>query len=62
MTREAERDSLSTSSLIISLPTLASLSHVRQFLVSKNGEVLGRYFSTTTPDKIAGDIEKALEQ
>lgn len=33
-----------------------------QFLISKNGEVLGRYFSTTTPDKIEGDIEKALAE
>jgi glutathione peroxidase len=31
-----------------------------KFLVSKDGTVLGRYAPTTTPEKISGDIEKAL--
>lgn len=31
-----------------------------KFLVDKNGSVLKRYGSTTKPDKIAADIEKAL--
>ena len=31
-----------------------------KFLVNKEGEVVKRYAPTTTPDKIAGDIEKAL--
>ena len=31
-----------------------------KFLVGRDGTVLKRYGSTTTPEKIAGDIEKAL--
>ena len=31
-----------------------------KFLIGKDGAVLKRYGSTTKPDKIAGDIEKAL--
>jgi glutathione peroxidase len=31
-----------------------------KFLVAKDGTVLQRYAPTTTPDKIAGDIEAAL--
>jgi glutathione peroxidase len=31
-----------------------------KFLVNKEGEVIQRYAPTTTPNKIAGDIEKAL--
>ena len=31
-----------------------------KFLVGRNGEVLKRYGSTTTPESIAADIEKAL--
>ena len=31
-----------------------------KFLVSKDGKVIGRYSPTTTPEKIIGDIEKAL--
>ena len=31
-----------------------------KFLVGRDGTVLKRYGSTTTPQKIAGDIEKAL--
>ena len=31
-----------------------------KFLVGRDGTVLERYGSTTTPEKIAGDIEKAL--
>lgn len=31
-----------------------------KFLIGKDGQVLGRYSPTTKPEKIAGDIEKAL--
>jgi len=31
-----------------------------KFLVGREGAVIGRYAPTTTPDKIAGDIEAAL--
>ena len=31
-----------------------------KFLVGKDGKVIGRYAPTTTPEKIADDIEKAL--
>ena len=31
-----------------------------KFLIGRDGTVLKRYGSTTTPEKIAGDIEKAL--
>lgn len=31
-----------------------------KFLVGKDGQVIGRYAPTTKPEKIAGDIEKAL--
>jgi glutathione peroxidase len=31
-----------------------------KFLINKEGEVIQRYAPTTTPDKIAGDIEKSL--
>ena len=31
-----------------------------KFLVGRDGQVIKRYGSTTTPEKIAGDIEKAL--
>jgi len=31
-----------------------------KFLIGKDGSVLKRYGSTTKPEKIAGDIEKAL--
>ena len=31
-----------------------------KFLVGRDGRVLGRYAPSTKPDKIAGDIEKAL--
>jgi glutathione peroxidase len=31
-----------------------------KFLVGRDGEVIGRYSPTTKPEKIAGDIEKAL--
>ncbi len=31
-----------------------------KFLVAKDGKVIGRYSPTTAPDKISGDIEKAL--
>ena len=31
-----------------------------KFLVGKDGQVIKRYGSTTKPEKIAGDIEKAL--
>ncbi|MGB0098815.1 MAG: glutathione peroxidase [Nocardioides sp.] len=31
-----------------------------KFLVGKDGRVLGRYGPTTKPEKIAGDIERAL--
>jgi glutathione peroxidase len=31
-----------------------------KFLVGKDGRVIGRYSPTTTPEKISGDIEKAL--
>ena len=31
-----------------------------KFLVSKDGEVIGRYAPTTAPEKIGADIEKAL--
>ncbi len=32
-----------------------------KYLVNKEGEVVGRYPPTTKPEKIAGDIEKALK-
>ncbi|GGF46806.1 glutathione peroxidase [Marmoricola endophyticus] len=32
-----------------------------KFLVGKDGKVIKRYGSTTKPEKIAGDIEKALK-
>ena len=32
-----------------------------KFLIGKNGDVIGRYFSTTTPDQLEADIVKALE-
>lgn len=32
-----------------------------KFLINKEGEVIQRYAPTTAPEKIAGDIEKALE-
>ncbi|GAB3249018.1 glutathione peroxidase [Alteromonas gracilis] len=32
-----------------------------KFLVGKDGQVIKRYGSTTKPEKIAGDIEKALQ-
>jgi glutathione peroxidase len=32
-----------------------------KFLVSRKGEVLGRYAPTTPPEKISGDIVKALK-
>jgi len=32
-----------------------------KFLVGRDGRVIKRYGSTTTPDKIAGDIEAALK-
>lgn len=32
-----------------------------KFLVGKDGKVIKRYGSTTKPEKIAGDIEKALQ-
>lgn len=32
-----------------------------KFLVGKDGQVIKRYGSTTKPEKIAGDIEKALK-
>jgi glutathione peroxidase len=32
-----------------------------KFLVGKNGDVIGRYGSTTTPEAIEKDIVKALE-
>ena len=32
-----------------------------KFLIGKNGDVVGRYGSTTTPDAIEKDIVKALE-
>jgi glutathione peroxidase len=31
-----------------------------KFLVGKDGRVIGRYSPTTAPEKISGDIEKAL--
>lgn len=31
-----------------------------KFLVDRNGKVIGRYAPTTPPEKITGDIEKAL--
>jgi glutathione peroxidase len=31
-----------------------------KFLVDRDGQVVGRYGSTTTPDQIAGDIEQQL--
>ena len=31
-----------------------------KYLLDKNGEVIGRYSPTTKPEKITGDIEKAL--
>ncbi len=31
-----------------------------KFLVGRDGQVVGRFSPTTTPDKIGGDIEKAL--
>lgn len=31
-----------------------------KFLVGKDGQVIGRYASTTKPEKMAADIEKAL--
>ncbi|WP_193610086.1 glutathione peroxidase [Nocardioides lijunqiniae] len=31
-----------------------------KFLVGKDGKVIGRYSPTTAPEKISGDIEKAL--
>jgi glutathione peroxidase len=31
-----------------------------KFLIGRDGQVLGRYAPTTKPEKIAGDIEKAL--
>jgi glutathione peroxidase len=31
-----------------------------KFLIGKDGKVIGRYSPTTKPEKIAGDIEKAL--
>jgi len=31
-----------------------------KYLLGKDGQVLGRYSPTTKPEKIAGDIEKAL--
>ncbi|MCW2806699.1 MAG: glutathione peroxidase, partial [Marmoricola sp.] len=31
-----------------------------KFLIGRDGKVLKRYASTTKPEKIAGDIEKAL--
>jgi glutathione peroxidase len=31
-----------------------------KYLVGRDGQVLKRYSPTTTPDKLAGDIEKAL--
>ena len=33
-----------------------------KFLISKDGEVIDRYAPTTQPEKLSGDIEKALEQ
>ena len=33
-----------------------------KFLVGKDGQVIKRYGSTTKPEKIAGDIEKALAE
>ena len=32
-----------------------------KFLVGKNGDVIGRYFSTTKPEDIEDEIVKALE-
>jgi len=31
-----------------------------KFLIGKNGEVIDRYAPTTAPEKLSGDIEKAL--
>jgi glutathione peroxidase len=31
-----------------------------KFLIGRDGKVIGRYSPTTTPEKIRGDIEKAL--
>jgi glutathione peroxidase len=33
-----------------------------KFLIGKDGQVIKRYGSTTKPEKIAGDIEKALAE
>ncbi len=32
-----------------------------KFLIGRDGQVIKRYGSTTTPEKIAGDIERALD-
>jgi len=32
-----------------------------KFLIGKNGDVIGRWFSTTKPEEIEDDIVKALE-
>lgn len=39
---------------------LKSVSPLQKFLVGKDGTVVQRYGSTTTPETIAADVEKAL--
>ncbi len=43
------------------IPFLSAIKwNFTKFLVNKEGKVIERYAPTTTPDKIAGDIEKTL--